>query len=275
MQIMPSPNFRLRLTGAFGAGLLLASTSALAQEPDTDPGFGEWGIDLSAMDTDVDPGDDFYRYVSGEWLERESIPAGYPNWNAFTILGRKTDKQVDAILTDLMAQDLKTGTTEQQIADFYRSYMDVDQRNRLGIEPLRDLIDGYMTIASHDDVYRMMALPESSSPISFGVLADPGTPERQLMHVAQGGLTMPDPVYYTGEGEQFDAVRAEFLDYAETVFEKAGFTDARARAEQVLAIETAIAQRHWSAEESRNKVRMYHHMTTDELARYAPGWTGD
>lgn len=259
------------LTASLTAALLFVAVPAHPQESDDSPEYGEWGIDLAAMDRSIDPGDDFYRYVSGKWLETTTIPAGYPQWKALASLARKTDGQVDAIMTELLAKDLQAGSSEQQIADFYRSYMNVDNRNRLGIEPLRGLIDGYMKISTRDELYRAMGMPDSSSPIGFGVLADPGNPERQLLHVGQGGLTMPDPVYYLGEGDQFDAVRGAFLDYAENIFQTGGFTDARARAEQLLALEMQIAAKHWPAEQTRDRVRMYHPMSTAELAAYAPG----
>ena len=33
------------------------------------------GIDLTAMDTGVKPGDDFFSYVNGAWIEATEIPA--------------------------------------------------------------------------------------------------------------------------------------------------------------------------------------------------------
>ena len=67
----------LLLLGA--AGTLSLAAPALAQEapmaeervietasPDY---WGDWGIDLTAMDTSTRPGDDFFRFVSGTWFD--------------------------------------------------------------------------------------------------------------------------------------------------------------------------------------------------------------
>src|SRR3546814_5925957 len=36
--------------------------------------FGSWGVDLSARDTSVRPGDDFDRYANGTWFRTTEIP---------------------------------------------------------------------------------------------------------------------------------------------------------------------------------------------------------
>src|SRR5690349_17104702 len=37
--------------------------------------FGKWGVDLSGMDRQVNPADDFDRYVNGAWIDKTEIPA--------------------------------------------------------------------------------------------------------------------------------------------------------------------------------------------------------
>jgi hypothetical protein len=43
--------------------------------PPKDVHFGTWGVDLTARDLSVKPGDDFQRYASGKWLDANPIPA--------------------------------------------------------------------------------------------------------------------------------------------------------------------------------------------------------
>ena len=40
--------------------------------------FAEKGLELSAMDTQLRPGDDFYNYVNGNWMKTAKIPADKP-----------------------------------------------------------------------------------------------------------------------------------------------------------------------------------------------------
>ena len=38
--------------------------------------IGAFGLDLADRDLSVKPGDDFYRYAIGQWLDNNPIPAG-------------------------------------------------------------------------------------------------------------------------------------------------------------------------------------------------------
>ena len=44
------------------------------------------GIDVNNMDTSVRPGDDFFRYVNGQWLDANPIPDDRSAFDAFAVL---------------------------------------------------------------------------------------------------------------------------------------------------------------------------------------------
>ena len=31
--------------------------------------LGDWGVELSDINSEIDPGDDFYQFVNGKWLD--------------------------------------------------------------------------------------------------------------------------------------------------------------------------------------------------------------
>ncbi|RYE41136.1 MAG: hypothetical protein EOP21_09040, partial [Hyphomicrobiales bacterium] len=82
------------------------------------------GVDLAAMDNNVDPGDDFYKYVNGSWLANATIPADRGMVGIWTNLMDQADADVLAILADLAPAPGKQGPTGQKVYDFYSSYMD-------------------------------------------------------------------------------------------------------------------------------------------------------
>jgi len=64
------------MSTVFALGVTL---SPLARSATADgPRIGPFGVDLAAMDPSVKPGDDFYRYVNGNWLKNEKIPPDRP-----------------------------------------------------------------------------------------------------------------------------------------------------------------------------------------------------
>lgn len=66
-----------------------------------------------------------------------------------------------------------------------------------------------------------------------------------------------------------------FRDYIAGTFRRAGLSDADARAEKVMALETEIARRHWTTAEMRDVVRLNRVMTPEQLNSWAPGFDWD
>ena len=68
----------VHLLPAFAAVLTVACSQESAEAPPPvaapRPALGTFGIDTTAMDTSVKPGDDFYRYVNGAWVSTFSVP---------------------------------------------------------------------------------------------------------------------------------------------------------------------------------------------------------
>ena len=59
------------------AVVLLAGTATMAMAAGK-PLYGAWGLDSAGMDKSVSPGDDFFRYANGTWLDHHAIPADKP-----------------------------------------------------------------------------------------------------------------------------------------------------------------------------------------------------
>ncbi len=89
------------------------------------PQIGAWGLDLAAGDTSVKPGDDFYRYADGKWLDTTQIPPDRTSWGSFVELADRSEREVREIAEALPA-DAPQGSTEQKAGDFYRAYLDTD-----------------------------------------------------------------------------------------------------------------------------------------------------
>lgn len=98
--------------------------------------IGAWGLDLTSSDTSVKPGDDFYRYAEGKWLDSNQIPPDRTSWGSFVELADRAEGQIRAI-EESLPQDAPQGSTEQKAGDFYRAYLDTDTIERNGLTPAR------------------------------------------------------------------------------------------------------------------------------------------
>ena len=81
---------------------------------------------------------------------------------------------------------------------------------------------------------------------------------------------MPNRDYYLLKGEKYDAYRKAYRDYIVRLEQLAGFSDAEARADRIVALETQIAKLHWTPERSRDVQAVYNPMTRAQLRAFAP-----
>jgi len=248
-----------------------APSKPAASAPE-DAAIGQWGVAVEDLSDAVAPGEDFFTYVNAGWLETSEIPAGFSRFGAFTELSLQAEERVEKIVADATEADAAAGDPMQQIGALHQAYLDTGRLNELGLEPIRPELDQLLVLDSHDDVARWMARPGTNSITGVFVTLDSKNPERYLVHLGQSGLGLPEKSYYERDDEPFPAHRQAYVDYIAATFERAGIGDAQARAEAVMALETKIADAHWTRVQRRDREANYHKMTVDELAQFAPGF---
>src|SRR5215470_11784168 len=95
---------------------------------------GQLGIDVSGMDRSVRPQDDFFRYVNGAWADKTEIPPDKSRYGSFVMLGDESEKALKEIVEETAAQkNAPRGSDVQKVGDLYRSFMDTDRIEALGI----------------------------------------------------------------------------------------------------------------------------------------------
>src|SRR5579872_3324085 len=148
-------NTMIKKSVALAVGCWMAS--AIHADVSDKPEYGTWGVDLTAMDLKVKPGDDFNRYASGVWMARTSIPADKPMASLRYLM---TDR-IDSRLHDLMekaaaAVPAQPATLEEKIGGFYKSFMDEPRIESLGAKPLSAELDAVRAAANRDDIAELM-----------------------------------------------------------------------------------------------------------------------
>src|SRR4029434_10975107 len=87
------------------------------------PVLGTFGVDLTAQDTTVKPGNDFNRYVNGHWLDSYQLKDYETSYGPARLLRDRTETQVRAIIEGLgHTRDLAPGSDAQKVRDYYASY---------------------------------------------------------------------------------------------------------------------------------------------------------
>jgi putative endopeptidase len=234
------------------------------------PELGTWGVDLTGRDPAVKPGDDFWRHVNGNWDKRTEIAPDRTQTGAFVVLADRSEAQVRTIVEDAARTGGAKGTPAQQIGDLYASWMDAAAIEAKGIAPIKPYLDRLAAVQSRADLVKLWGTRDYEMPVGIGITIDPQNPNRYIAGVAQAGIGLPNRDYYLKEDGKFPAFRAAYKAYIAQILTLSGFTDAAARADRILALETEIAKIHWTPERSRDLSQSLNSMSPAKLAELAP-----
>ncbi len=233
--------------------------------------FGKWGVDPTLLSPTIEPGDDFFGYVNGEWLDANPLPDQYSRFGAFTLLSEKSTTDVKALIDDLGAKDPATlSADEARIMAVYNAYLDTAAINAAGLAPARPYIDALAQASTLDELAMLWAKPGYPSPLSGYVSVDAKQPDRYVAYFGSGGLGLPDRDYYLDETEKGREIQSKYRDYMAMLFEAAGYEDPANAALAVYAFEDRIAREiSWDRGVSRNRDLTYNALTMAEIEALA------
>ncbi len=226
------------------------------------------GIDRQSMDMRIAPGTDFYRYANGQWLAHTEIPEDKAGYSSFTQIYDHTREQVKSIIDTLNDQSYPAGTDGQRISNLYKSYMNWDTREAIGLAPLLPDLKNIDRISTRDDLaiaFAQASIRGGGTPFSFWVSSDEKNPERYRVYLTQSGLGLPDRDYYLKSDENTLKIREQYQAHIAHMFQQTGATDADIQAQSVLALETALAKIQWSKVDNRDRKKTYNVVRTQAL----------
>lgn len=258
--------------------LAVSSTAALAADPAAKPQLGAFGIDLSARDVSVKPGDDFNRYASGHWIDTYVLKDYETNYGSFNQLRDRAEEQTHALMNELLARkDLAAGSNAQKLRDYYISFMDRAGRDAAGIKPLQPTLDriaGIKDKAGLVAAFGAAGIDGSSTPLGLFVGIDRKNPDLYQVGLGVGGLGLPDRDYYLNPDARFEKIREAYVAHIARMLGFAGVpaADATTRAKAVMALETALAKLQWDRVKLRDRDKTYNLFTFAQLQSKFPGY---
>ncbi|HEX7884852.1 MAG TPA: M13 family metallopeptidase [Phenylobacterium sp.] len=283
------------LAAASSAALLSACATtapppppAAAVQPAAPPApraqVGTFGFDVSGMDTSIAPGDDFFRYGVGQWVDRTEIPADRSNLTSFAIISEAAAQRTRAIIEDAAKANAPEGSEARKIGDVFASFMDAARIDELGAAPLKPELDAVAAIRTRRDLSRTLggsvradtdALNATNFHTDriFGIWIAEDLNDTSIYrpYIMQGGLGMPDREYYLGDSPRYAELRAKYLAHIAAMLKLAGYGDVDVRARRVMALETAIAKAHVTVDQSSDVTKSNTVWTRAELPKKAPG----
>jgi putative endopeptidase len=271
---------------AFAAVAICLLSVAFTQNPTQ---LESHGIVVANIDRSVKPGDDFYQHANGGWIKRTALP---PDRNYIDPYGSDFDdnsndlsrKRMPGLIEEANKANAPAGSNTRKIADLYHSYMDEATIEARGLAPLRPQLDAIAAIRDKHELAR--ALGESLradvdamyytnlyTPNFFGLWVAPGfnDPEHYTAYLLQGGLEMPEREYYLSESESMRDIRSKYQTHVSAILKLAGFTETDIRAQCIVELEHAIAEKHIPLADSHDVHKANNTWKQADFAANAPG----
>ena len=253
---------------------LIVPAGAHAQSRAAGPKFGTFGFDATAIDQATKPGDDFFRYANGAWVDRTQIPADKPAWSLRLGMTDLTEQRLHDLMEASAAQaENQPSTLEGKVGAFYRSFMDSARIEKLGATPLDPILASIRAAKTPAAIAALMGRTNSDfegSLFSFYIDIDLKDPKRYALTIDQAGLTLPDRDYYLEAS--FAEKKAKYGEYVSRMLALLHWPEPEARAQEIVAFESAIAKASWTRTQQRDPNAMYNPMTVAELEKFAPAF---
>jgi predicted metalloendopeptidase len=236
------------------------------------------------MDRSVAPGDDFFAFANGAWVQRTEIPADRGSFGVGAEVADRTDKRTAALIKAAAASNAPAGSDLRKIGDCYTSFMDEATIEARGLSPLQPILASIQAIGDRQALARYLGTTlradvdvlnatnyHTDNLFGLWVAQDLDEPTKYSPFLLQGGLGLPERSYYLDPSDGMGAIRAQYLAHVTAMLKLLGLAEAEQRAAAVVELETRMAKVHASREESGDVLKGNNHWTRADFTTKAPG----
>lgn len=247
----------------------LGSVSLEAQ----DKALGISGVEKENFSKTLKPSDDFFRFVNENWLETTDIPPDQSNFGAFTALDIETKGAIRAIIEQASISADATAEAKQ-VGNLFKSYTDVEARNKAGIAPVKPWLDSIRAVRTREDALGLageLSIYGIPSFYAAGVDVDDRKSDQYAVYLYQDGTTLPDRDYYLESDPELVSRREKYEVFIKDMLSRIGWENPEAMAKKILELETAFAKVQWDKVSLRDPIKRYNKMSVSDFSGKNPG----
>ncbi len=278
----------LLVASAFALTVSACNRADTGTEQSAQAQGSEAGIVPASMDKQVKPGDDFFAFANGAWVQNTQIPEDRSNVGGGYIADQEREKNTRELLDNILKSSPAAGSNEARIANYYNAYVNTDAIDKAGLGPAKADLDAIGRISDKTQLSSAVGgtLRADTDPLNatnfktenlFGVFVTQGlnTPGETLPYIMQGGIGLPEREYYLSGDAKMADLRIKYRGYVQQILTLANYPDPQGSAQRIMDLETKIARAHATREESEDFAKGAVVWSRADFDKKAPGidWT--
>lgn len=229
---------------------------------------GNGSIDLSYLDKNIRPQDDFFMFSNGSWVVNNPVPPSESRWGSFNELELNNKKKLTEILESCKNSNAAKGTDAAILGNYYASFMNIELRNKAGISPIKVDLDKIQNLKSKGDIVSVVAeqhIYGIESLFGYGIGQDLMNVDKNVAYLGQGGIGLPNKEYYTSENKA--EILKQYQQHISNIFQLLDYSKELAdkKAVSVVQFETKLASAMMAPAELRVPEKTYNLMTRQDV----------
>ena len=229
----------------------------------------------SHVDSSVKPGDDFFSFANNNWFKQNPIPNDEHGWGLFEIIPDETLQRLRDINLEAVKANAALGMPQQKIGDFWKAANDtvfIEKNGVAPLEPYLQKIDAVTDAQGLQSLMAELARMGIDGPIAVFVEQDAKNSAVEALQMWQTGLGLPERAFYFKADSTSNAIRNAYVHKNAAYLQLLGKDSAGActAAENILLLETKLAESSKKLEDLRDPESNYHKYAFNNLNKVLP-----
>jgi len=187
--------------------------------------------------------ENFYKAVNKEWLSSHVPNPETGRTSGLTEIGEDTKLQIKKIL-DRLNKAKQLTADEQKVIDLYNSFVDVEQRNKIGVAPLANDLQMIQSAKTHDDIAKLfskLSVMDVDTAVAIGGIPGKKDSTKYVITAMQNGLGLSKETYLKKDKRKLEEVKY-YREYLTNILSLAKLENVEERVDFILKLETKLAE---------------------------------
>lgn len=175
------------------------------------------------LNEDVRLQDDFYEVINREWISRIKLDKGYVCYSTFEELSNNINENIYKTIMDIQCNRniYNKNSDELKILNLYENYLNMNERNKAGITPIKKYMNEIDSINTIDELRKILRNNEFSyfqSLINFVIAPDYKDSSVNVLYISRSNLGLGNSAYYKDHSKKGILIKEAYINYISNLY---------------------------------------------------------